>query len=240
MQPSWRVIRPLSKWQMADLEAIVAIPHVKDPDPPGYKMKQARNRPVADKWKKRAQDILEEDRNAPRKQHHTAKRVFERLVLEDGYEGSLRTIQQVVAELKEKPALEAVVPLLYQPGKDAQVDFGESYADIAGKRLKLHGFEMRLNYSRKKFVMYFYSPNTEALLEGHVRAFEHFGGIPERLTYDNMSTAVAKVGKGKERKLTKKFKELTGYYAFKTNFCTPGLEGAHEKTMDSYYTSLAT
>jgi len=215
MQPSWRVIRPLSKWQMADLEAIVAIPHVKDPDPPGYKMKQARNRPVADKWKKRAQDILEEDRNAPRKQHHTAKRVFERLVLEDGYEGSLRTIQQVVAELKEKPALEAVVPLLYQPGKDAQVDFGESYADIAGKRLKLHGFEMRLSYSRKKFVMYFYSPNTEALLEGHVRAFEHFGGIPERLTYDNMSTAVAKVGKGKERKLTKKFKELTGYYAFK-------------------------
>jgi hypothetical protein len=121
------------------------------------------------------------------------------------------------------------VPLLYQPGKDAQVDFGESYAVIAGKQIKLQGFEMRLNWSRKKFIMYFPSPNTEAFLEGHVRAFEYLGGVPDRLTYDNTTLAVTRVGKGKDRKLTKKFRELKGYYAFKTNFCTPGIEGAHEK-----------
>lgn len=203
--------------------------YVKDPEPPSYRITKPRAKPVADKWKECTRAILAEDQGAPRKQHHTAKRVFERLVLEFGYDGSQRTITQLVSELREKPAKEAVVPLLYQPGKDAQVDFGESYADIAGKRVKLHGFEMRLNYSRKKFIMYFPSPNTEALMEGHVRAFEHFGGVVERLTYDNMSTAVAKVLSGKQRKLTKKFKELMGYYAFKTNFCTPGVEGAHEK-----------
>lgn len=65
--------------------------------------------------------------------------------------------------------------------------------------------------------MYFPSPNMEAFLEGHVRAFEYFGGIVERLSYDNLSAAVVKVGKGKEGKLTSRFKQLTGYYAKKQN-----------------------
>jgi transposase len=203
--------------------------YLRDPDPPKYLMKQARVKPVADEWRGRVQSILEADKTAPRKQHHTALRIYERLVREEGYTGSRRTISNLVAELKLKPAAKACIPLLYQPGKDAQVDFGESYAKIGGKQVKLYGFEIRLNWSRKKYVMYFLSPNTEAFLEGHVRAFKHLGGVPERLTYDNLGLAVATVGKGKERKLTKKFKELQGYYAFKTNFCTPGIEGAHEK-----------
>lgn len=203
--------------------------YVKDPEPPTYRISRPRAKPVADKWKERAREILEEDQNAPHKQHHTAKRVFERLVLEHGYTGSQRTITSIVAELREKPAQDAVIPLMFEPGKDGQVDFGESYADIAGQRVKLYGFELRHNYSRKKFVMYFPSPNMEAFLEGHVRAFEYFGGIVEKLSYDNLSAAVVKVGKGKERKLTSRFKQLMGYYAFKANFCTPGEEGAHEK-----------
>ena len=203
--------------------------YLREPDPPKYLMKQARVKPVADEWRGRVESILEGDKTAPRKQHHTALRIYERLVFEEGYTGSRRTISNLVAELRKKPASRACIPLLYQPGKDAQVDFGESYAKIAGKQVKLYGFEIRLNWSRKKYVMYFESPNTEASLEGHVRAFRHLGGVPERLTYDNLGLAVATVGKGKERKLTKKFKELKGYYAFKTNFCTPGIEGAHEK-----------
>ena len=88
---------------------------------------------------------------------------------------------------------------------------------------------MRLNYSRKKFAMYFLSPDKEAFLEGHVRAFEYFGGVVERLSYDNLGLAVAHIAEGKNRILTKEFKELKGFYAFKTNFCKPGKEGAHEK-----------
>jgi hypothetical protein len=134
-----------------------------------------------------------------------------------------------VAEIKNKPACGASVPLEFGPGKDGQVDFGESYADIAGQRVKLHGFEMRLNYSRKKFIQYFPSTEKEAFLEGHVRAFAFFGGVVSRLSYDNLSAGVAAVGQGKLRTLTREFKQLKGHYNFDTNFCKPGLEGAHEK-----------
>lgn len=88
---------------------------------------------------------------------------------------------------------------------------------------------MRLNYSRRKFVQFFPSTDKEAFLEGHVRAWEWFGGVVERVSYDNLGAAVAHVGKGKQRTLTNEFKALKGYYNFATNFCQPGIEGAHEK-----------
>jgi transposase len=199
------------------------------PDAPRYKFSQSRAKPVADQWRTRIEEILASDKDAPRKQRHTARRIYNRLVDEAGYSGSERTIRQVVADLKNKPAAKASIPLVFQPGLDAQVDFGESYADIGGQRVKFHGFEMRLNYSRKKFIQYFPSTDKEAFLEGHVRAFAYFKGVVGRLSYDNLGAGVAHVGKGKERTLTQEFKELKGYYNFKTNFCQPGIEGAHEK-----------
>ncbi len=203
--------------------------YIAKPDAPRYTLGQPRAKPVAGKWRARIEEILEKDKDAPRKQRHTVRRIFHRLVEEDGYSSSERTLRRLVAEIKNKPAAKASVPLLFAPGMDGQVDFGESYADIAGQRVKLQGFEMRLNYCRKKFVQYFPSTDKEAFLEGHVRAFEYYGGVVERLSYDNLGAGVAKVGQGKERTLTKEFKELKGYYNFKTNFCQPGIEGAHEK-----------
>jgi transposase len=203
--------------------------YVKQPDAPKYAMTVARTCPVADNWKERIKEILEGDKGAPRKQRHTARRIFDRLVEEDGYTGSARTIRSVVASLKKKPAANACVPLVFEPGKDAQVDFGEAYAYLANELVKLHGFELRLSYSRRKFVMYFLTPEKEAFLEGHVRAFGHIEGVPQRLSYDNPGALVAQVGKGKHRVLTKEFKELKGFYSFETNFCKPGEEGAHEK-----------
>ena len=212
--------------------------YLEKPDAPRYKLGQPRAKPVADQWRTRIEEILESDKDAPRKQRHTARRIYNRLVDEAGYSGSERTIRQVVADLKNKPAAKASIPLVFQPGLDAQVDFGESYADIGGQRVKFHGFEMRLNYSRKKFIQYFPSTDKEAFLEGHVRAFAYFKGVVGRLSYDNLSAGVAQVGKGKDRTLTQEFKELKGYYNFETNFCQPGIEGAHEKPLASYCTSL--
>jgi transposase len=203
--------------------------YLEKPDVPRYTLSQSRAKPVADQWRTRIETIIETDKDAPRKQRHTARRIYNRLVEEAGYSGSERTIRHLVAELKNKPAAKASIPLTFQPAQDAQVDFGESYADIAGQRVKLHGFEMRLNYSRKKFIQYFPSTNKEAFLEGHVQAFEFFAGVVERLSYDNLGAAVAGIGKGKDRILTQEFKALKGYYNFKTNFCQPGKEGAHEK-----------
>jgi len=202
--------------------------YLKKPDSPKYSLSQARPKPVTGRWREEIEKILERDEVAPRKQRHTAKRIFERLI-ESGYEGSERSIRQLVAEIRNKPTTTASVPLVFEPGKDAQVDFGESYASLGGEEVKLHGFEMRMNFSRKKFVAFFRTTDKEAFLEGHVRAFEYFQGVVERVSYDNLGAAVAKVGKGKHREITKEFKELKGYYNFKTNFCKPGEDGAHEK-----------
>jgi transposase len=203
--------------------------YLKVPEAPSYRIVQARERPVFSKWEEHVRAILKEDQNAPRKQKHTANRVYQRLVNEYGYTGSARTVRYVVAEIRNKPSKSTFLPLQFEPGKDAQVDFGESYAEIAGVLTKVYSFEMRLNYSRKKFAMAVRALNMESFMEAHVQAFEFFQGIPSRLTYDNLSLAVVKVGKGKQRTLTKKFKELMGFYTFEANFCTPGKEGAHEK-----------
>lgn len=203
--------------------------YLEHPEPPEYRIRQPRARPVASKWEEHVRLILAEDQDAPRKQKHTSKRIFDRLVIEQGYAGSERTIRSLVSSLRSNASSRAFVPLMFAPGKDAQVDFGESYVDLDGVRTKLYGFEMRLNYSRRKFQMYFRSPNMESFLEAHVRAFQFFGGVPERISYDNLGLAVVRVGKGRDRTLTKSFKRLMGYYSFSANFCTPGKQGAHEK-----------
>jgi transposase len=203
--------------------------YLKEPNAPKYNMKKPRLQPLREKWREAVKQILEQDKKAPRKQRHTAKRIFDRLVKEQQYDGSLRTINQIVAEIKNKPASAASIPLLFQPGKDAQVDFGESFAKIAGDLVKFYGFEMRLCYSRRKFVRFYRSTDREAFLAGHVEAFEHFNGVVERCSYDNLSAAVAHVGEGKQRVLTDEFRELKGYYNFDCNFCQPGEKGAHEK-----------
>lgn len=202
--------------------------YLKKPDAPRYSLSKPRPKPVIGPWRGRIEEILEKDKSAPRKQRHTAKRIFERLV-EEGYDGSDRSVRQLVAEIKNKPAAAASVPLLFRPGKDGQVDFGEAYAKLGGVQLKLYCFEMRMNFSRKMFVMCFQSTDKEAFLEGHVRAFQYYLGVVERLSYDNLTAAVVEVLKGKDRELTREFSELKGFYNFKTNFCKPGKEGAHEK-----------
>ncbi|MBX9688741.1 MAG: IS21 family transposase, partial [Candidatus Obscuribacterales bacterium] len=234
----WHAIRLLhyrqgksKKWiaQEFGLSRNTVAKYLEQADPPAYTIRQPRAKPVADKWGEHVRLILAEDQDAPRKQKHTAKRIFDRLVSEHGYTGSERTIRNLVASLRQNGSSRSFVPLVFEPGKDAQVDFGEAYVDIDGVRTKLYGFEMRLNYSRRKFQMYFFSPNMESFLEAHVRAFEFFGGVPERISYDNLGLAVVSIGKGRNRKLTKSFKQLLGYYAFSANFCTPGKQGAHEK-----------
>ncbi len=155
--------------------------YIKDDEAPKYRVTQPRGKPISDKWREHVRLILEDDRNAPRKQKHTAKRIFERLVDEHQFTGSYRTVRRLVADIKNKPGQAVYLPLQFKPGKDAQVDFGESYADIDGERTKIHIFEMRLNYSRKKFVMAVRAANMESFMEAHVRAFEFFQGVPERL-----------------------------------------------------------
>ena len=151
----------------------------------------------------------------PRKQRHTAKRIWERLQ-EDGFTGGYTVVKDAVRELTQKNQ-EVFVPLLHLPG-EAQVDFGHALANVNGRLRKVAFFVMTLPYSDATFVMSFERECTETFWEGHVRAFEFFKGVPNRITYDNTKVAVSKI-LGKERRLTQGFLQLKSHYLFAHHFC---------------------
>lgn len=134
----------------------------------------------------------------PRKQRHTAKRIWERLRA-DGFTGGYTVVKDAVRELTQKTQ-EVFVPLRHRPG-EAQVDFGHALAHVNGQLRKVAFFVMALPYSDATFVMAFEREGTETFWEGQVRAFEFFKGVPTRITYDNTKVAVSKI-LGKERRLT--------------------------------------
>jgi len=117
------------------------------------------------------------------------------------------------------PAL--FLPLEFEPGQDAQVDWGEAIAVIGGVRQTVQVFVMWLSYSRRRFVMAFPSQKQEAFFYGHVCAFEHFGGVPWRISYDNLSTAVRLMVEGRVRREQRQFVAFRSYYLFESHFCQP-------------------
>src|SRR3954464_14682272 len=189
------------------------------PAPPGYRRAKARPtpqpapprpRPKLDPFLPVIHQILEEDKKAPRKQRHTAKRIFERLRDEHGYTGGKSIVKEAVAAWRGSRA-EVFVPLAHRPG-EAQVDFGEAEITLDGQAAKVALFVMTLPYSDAIFVGAFPRECTEAFLEGHVRAFAFFGGVPRRISYDNLKIAVAKVTGGRSRTLTEAFSRLRSHH----------------------------
>ena len=187
--------------------------------PPGYQRQQPIKRPKLGPWLGVIDAILEDDKQRPAKQRHTAKRIFERLKEEHGFTGGYTIVKDYVrsAELHSR---EMFVPLTHAPG-EAQADFGEALVVIAGVEQKAHYLAMDLPHSDDCFVVAFPAETTEAFLEGHVRAFAYFGGVPTRILYDNTKIAVARILGGEERQKTRAFSELQSYYLFADKFGRP-------------------
>ncbi len=152
------------------------------PVPPGYQRQKPVWRPKLGPWKGAIDAILEEDKNRPRRQRHTAKRIFERLREEHGYTGGYTIVKDYVRQSK-LGAREMFVPLSHAPG-EAQADFGEALVVIAGVECEAHYLAFDLPHSDDCFVVAFPAETTEAFLEGHVHAFTYFGGVPTRILYD--------------------------------------------------------
>ncbi len=203
------------------------------PEPPRYRLRGAKPQPVRETIAPIADAWLEADREAPRKQRHTAKRVYERLVAERGYTGSERTVRLYVQTWKKAHRSEAVgfVPLAYAPGAEAQCDGGEALVRIAGVEHKASLFCLRLCYSLKSFVCAFPAARQECFFAGHEAGFAFFGGPPRRVTYDNLTSAVKTVLVGRNRVEQEAFVAFRGHHLFASHFCLPGLEGAHEKPL---------
>ena len=202
-----------------------------DPVPPARKV-TPRTSPSLEPWKKTIQDWIEADRDVPKKQRHTARRIFQRLVIEHGAEVSESSVRRYVALLKANRSLsvdKVCVPQTHPLGEEAEVDFGQFHFYLNGVMVEAWMFVMRLSASGKAFHFASFNQAQEVFIEGHVRAFAHFGGVVKRVRYDNLKTAVVRVLKGRSRMETERFVALRSHYLFDSFFCLPGVAGAHEK-----------
>src|SRR5271165_74303 len=188
--------------------------------PPGYQRQQPIKRPKLGPWLGVIDAILKDDKQRPAKQRHTTKRIFERLKTEHGFTGGYTIVKDYV-HTSTLHGQEMFVPLAH-PAGEAQVDFGEAIVFIAGVERKAHYLAMDLPHSDDCFVAAFPAETTEAFLEGHVRAFAYFGGVPTGLLYDNTKIAVARILGGTGRQRTRAFSELQSHYLFADKFGRPG------------------
>ena len=203
-----------------------------NPVPPERKDYSPRDRPVLGPWVDMIDSWLLDDQSRPKKQRHTATRVWRRLVEEHGAKVAQRTVSKYVAERRSELNLarkEVFIAQEHPLGAEAEVDFGDIYAYVDGVETKFAMFEMRLSASGKAFHWAFTSTGSEAFLEGHVLAFEYFGGVPRRIRYDNLKPAVTKVLRGRDRIENDDFIAMRSTYGFESFFCRPGVAGAHEK-----------
>jgi transposase len=203
---------------------------IDDAVPPPRKSPE-RDAPVLGPFKDIIVGWLTDDLGVPRKQRHTAHRVWERLVCEHGAQVGESTVRRYVARVKRdlvKTPLVAV-PQTHELGAEAEVDFGEFYAWLDGEQIRLWLFVMRLSASGKAFHCVFGNQCGESFYEGHNLAFDYFGGVPDMIRYDNLKPAVIKVLLGRDRWENTTFIALRSHYGYKSFFCIPGIDGAHEK-----------
>jgi transposase len=176
---------------------------------------------------------LVEDLAAPRKQRHTARRVWQRLLEEEGAVVAESSVRNLVALLRTEiggAREQVMVPQTHPAAEEAEVDFGEFSAVIAGVVMKLFMFCLRLSYSGKAVHLAYANQSQESFLDGHVRAFEALGGVPVgMIRYDNLTPAVIRVALGRERLENPRFVAMRSHYGYDSFFCIPGIEGAHEK-----------
>ncbi|MFD9040859.1 IS21 family transposase [Streptomyces bottropensis] len=184
--------------------------------------------------------ILRQDLDAPRKQRHTVKRIFERLLDEHNAVGISYAMvrayvaqrgSEVRAEAGRGPIAEAFIEQSHRPGVEAEVDFGEVWINLAGTVTRCYLFSLRLSYSGKAVHRVFASGGQEAFFEGHAHAFSVLGGVPTgKVRYDNLRAAVARVlGLSRARVEAERWTAFRSHFGLDAFYCRPGLVGAHEK-----------
>ncbi|MEC2132249.1 IS21 family transposase [Brevibacillus centrosporus] len=180
--------------------------------------------PIMEAYCEQVDTWLLEDQTRPKKQRHTSKRIYDRLVSECGFAGSDRTVRYYVAKRKSELQIEKTEPYvrLEHPGGEAQADFGSFQAVQAGKLVERKMLILSYPYSNAAFIFVTPKENTECFLEGLRQLFEMSGGVPNRIWFDNLSAAVVSSGSDGKRKLTEEFQRFALHYRFQPDFCNPG------------------
>ena len=177
---------------------------------------------VVDEWAAQLTGWLRADSHRPKRDRRTARFMFE-AIRGEGYAGSYGRVSAFVRrwheEQAEAPRRKAYVPLAFEPGEAFQFDWSCEYAFIGGLRRRLEVAHVKFNASRAFWLVAYPTQSHEMLFDAHARAFAAFGGVPRRGIYDNMKTAVDKVGRGKERAVNARFEAMCGHYLFEPEFC---------------------
>ena len=162
-----------------------------------------------------------------RKQRRTLKQLHADLVAL-GFTGSYSRVAAFARDWRSERQREqqttgrgTFVPLAFRPGEAFQFDWSEDYALLGGERTKLQVAHIKLSHSRAFLVRAYLLQTHEMLFDAHWHGFRVFGGVPDRGIYDNMKTAVDRVGRGKERQVNARFLAMTNHYVFEPTFCSP-------------------
>ncbi len=203
-------------------------------EPPGYRRTEPHKKPTIGSFIPIIHEILEADKKSHPKQRHTGRKIFERLRDEHGYTGGITVVRDEIRRYKQRTA-EVFMPLSHPPGQ-AQFDFGEAKAVYRGREIKIHFCVMSLPYSDAFFCQAFPRECTESFQEGHRRAFEFFGGVPTRISFDNSKIAARVIVKRRCKTPTDEFLRLQSHYLFDHHFCLVRrpCEKGHVETLVGY------
>jgi transposase len=199
---------------------------------PPTRKQPVRSRPKFEQVRDFIDAILEADRKAPRKQRHTAHRIYVRLQQEviPAVEVSERAVRHYVRERKTALGLlrrETFVPQSYGLGQEAQVDWYEAAAHLDGAEQKIYVFAMRSMASGAAFHRAYPHATQQAFFEAHQLGFHYFGGVFRQLRYDNLTSVVKKMWRGSQREQNERFIAFRSHWKFTAEFCTPAQ--GHEK-----------
>lgn len=198
---------------------------------PPERRQTERERPVLRPLIPFIEAILDADRSAPRKQRHTAHRIWQRIRAELADQRAAEsTIRQYVRERKQElgwSTRATCVPQSYELGQEGQVDWYEAWAELGGEQTRLQVFSMRSMASGAAYHRAYHRATQQAFLEAHQHAFNFFGGVFRTLRYDNLKAAVKKIVRGFRREETVRFIAFRSHWRFASEFCTP--YEAHEK-----------
>ena len=191
----------------------------------GYSEREQQLFPVLGPYRSVVEEWLKKDKDQPKKQRHTARRVYNRLRTEQGYQGSESNVRRYVRMMQMELGLDlsnqVFIACEPEAGQEAEVDWGTATAILGGEPIRLKFFCMRSKYSGKHFVRFYPCERQQALFDAHIKAFEFFGGVFPVLIYDNLTTAVRKVFQGKKRVEQESFSKFRYYYSFSARFCNP-------------------
>ena len=163
----------------------------------------------------------EDERERVKKQRHTARRIYQRLVEECGFSGSESSVRNLVHDMRAaRRETKAFVPLKFAPGEAVQIDWGEATVYVGGEKQVINLFCARLCHSCAPYVLAYKRQNLESFLDAIIHTFQYYGGVPRRVIFDNARVAV-KSGFGAHAAAQDDYKQLSAHYGFEPVFCNP-------------------